>query len=37
VGDTDAGVDVAVGGSLALWGDGRTGVIGELRCSESSG
>jgi hypothetical protein len=24
-----------VGGSVALWGDGRTEVIVELRCSES--
>ena len=33
--DTEAGVDVAVGGSVALWGDGRTEVIVELWRSES--
>jgi len=37
VGDTEAGVDVAVGGSVALWGDGWTEVISELRCSQSGG
>jgi hypothetical protein len=37
VGGTEAGVDVAVGCSVALWGDGRTEVIVELRCSESGG
>jgi len=35
VGDTEAGVGVAVGGSMALWGDERTEVIVELRYSES--
>jgi hypothetical protein len=36
MGDTDAGVEVAVGCSVALWGDERTEVIVKLRCSESS-
>ena len=35
MGDTEAGVDVAVGGSVAFRGEGRTEVIVELRCSES--
>jgi len=35
VGDTVAGVDVAVGGSVAPRVDGRTEVIVELQCSES--